>query len=70
MAIYKNSFGMTDRRKPEFKLTVSSFEVAGGSLIVQASQGAEEKEGALVGQAQRKSLVSEKLEKALEFFNL
>ena len=26
MAIYQNSYGMTDRRKPEFRLTVSTVE--------------------------------------------
>ena len=27
MAIYQNSYGMTDRRKPEFRLTVSTVEI-------------------------------------------
>jgi len=26
MAIYQNSYGMTDKRKPEFKLTVTTVE--------------------------------------------
>jgi len=39
MAIYQNSYGMTDKRKPEFKLTVSSEEITevSGPLLLQRS---------------------------------
>ena len=38
MAIYQNSYGMTDRRKPEFRLTVDTIETVdpnNGEVIVR-----------------------------------
>lgn len=35
MAIYKNTYGMTDERKPEFKLTVTSVEVQQSEVVAE-----------------------------------
>ena len=38
MAIYQNSYGMTDRRKPEFRLTVSTVETEQPAVVVTSSR--------------------------------
>lgn len=38
MAIYQNTYGLTDRRKPEFKLTVTTEYISGSQSLVVGSQ--------------------------------
>lgn len=36
MAIYQNTYGLTDRRKPEFKLTVTTEYVSASQVLVSS----------------------------------
>lgn len=62
MSIYQNTYGMTDRRKPQFKLTVSTVETEKLGLRSSSSDGI----GAGLPHRET-SKVGELLEQALDF---
>ena len=72
MAIYQNSYGMTDMRKPEFKLKVTTWEVASAQKALSAAPltAADPATAPASGQASPASTwIEAKLQKALEFFS-
>lgn len=62
LAVYQNTYGMTDRRKPEFKLTVSSVEVVRPVTPVVAQPHLAVALAPDAGAAQQASLIREEID--------
>ena len=68
MAIYQNSYGMTDRRKPEFKLTISSTEVSVVEGPISLMHATSEFSAEIEEESRAASWLTTKLRETMEFF--